>query len=210
MKNNLFKLLLAAAIFFGLTLNSFRVMAQTTNSSPTKFTDKQDRYSMTVPAGWKMYDDEYDVYFEYDSSEFLATFFVDGFPFAEGENITLEELTADITDYDSVEEGFEAHIKVIEKIKATVDGVPAVRIIQKSTIKENIGSESFSDIAIIDEYYFIKNNHAYLLSFSVHEMAYDKLKGDFEAIAKSFKTGTKPFENYMDEPDTEDINEPVN
>jgi len=195
MKKALIVILLVLAIT--LSLYSYTLA----ESKGTEYKDKKDRFSLTLPAGWKSYEDEMSVYFEYEfeNPDSYASFYVEAWPLEEGQK-TVKDIATEIEDYDYSEEGFEVHNKVIEKSDTKVSGLPAVRIVQKSEMKETFEGGTYSDNAIIDEYYFIKGSQFYIISLCVSESAYEKIKQDFEFIVKSFKVGSKPFEVYM-EPD---------
>ena len=192
MKKNILLLTIILSILISFSL-------QTSVLAEEEYKDKGDRFSLVLPEGWKYFEDQFGVYFEYqfENMDNYATFFVDGFPLKEGEKFTAKEITDEIEDYDYTEEGFEMHNKIMVKEEVEVDGVPGIRVIQRSEMKENMDGNTFSDIAIIDEYYFVNEKHAYLISLSATEGVYETIKKDFEAIADSFKIGSKPFEEVQ-------------
>ncbi|MEQ8223422.1 MAG: PsbP-related protein [Candidatus Eremiobacterota bacterium] len=178
-------LLLCACMFLLFICQSLAA-----GDNPSKeYKDKGERFSLMVPAGWKAFDDRGNVYFEHDG---FASFSVDGFPVEKNE--TLADLVSRIEPYDFKNETMEIHSNVIEKTDTTVDGVPAVRIIQRSEAKGIIAGEPYAETDIIDGYFFIKNNHVYIITLNSPEATYKNISSDFERAVKSFKAGTKPFE----------------
>ncbi len=158
--------------------------------NPSKeYKDKGERFSLMLPSGWKAFDDRGNVYFEHDG---FASFYVDGFPVEKSG--TLAELVSQVEPYDFKNETMEIHSTIIEKTDTTVDGVPAVRIIQRSEAKGIIAGEPYVETDIIDGYFLIKNNNVYIITLNSPEDTYKNIASDFESAVKSFKAGTKPFE----------------
>jgi len=173
----------------GILFLSFSQSPAAGDDSSKEYKDKGDRFSLVLPAGWKAFDDRGNVYFEHEG---FASFYIDGFPLEK--NGTLAELVSQVEPYDFKNETMEIHSNIIEKIDTTVDGVPAVRIIQRSEAKGVIAGEPYSETDIIDGYFFIKNNHVYIITLNSPEATYKNISSDFESAVKSFKAGTEPFE----------------
>ncbi|MEQ8168581.1 MAG: PsbP-related protein, partial [Candidatus Eremiobacterota bacterium] len=140
------------------------------DKSLKEYKDKGDRFSLILPDGWKAFDDRGNVYFEHDG---FASFYVDGFPLEK--NGTLAELVSRVEPYDFKNETMEIHSTIIEKTDTTVDGAPAVRIIQRSEAKGVIAGEPYSETDIIDGYFFIKNNHVYIITLNSPEDTYKNI-----------------------------------
>jgi hypothetical protein len=189
MKKYSIKLLLCLTI---LIVFSSQSLAAGDNSSNNKaYKDKEDRFSLILPAGWKIFDNQGNVYFEYEG---FTSFYVDGFPVDKGETLTLKELVSQVEPYDFKNETMEIHSTIVEKTDTEIDGVPAIRIIQRSDAKGTIAGEPYSETDIIDGYFLIKNNHVYIITLNSPEKIYNKISSDFETSVKSFKAGSKPFE----------------
>lgn len=181
------KLLLCLSI---LLLSVSLSLAAGDNSPKSKeYKDKGERFSLMLPDGWKAFDDRGNVYFEYDG---FTSFYVDGFPM--DKSGTLAELVSRVEPYDFKNETMEIHSNIIEKTDTTVDGVPAIRIVQRSESRGTIAGEPYSETDIIDGYFFIKNNHVYIITLNSPENIYKTIESDFERAVKSFKAGSKPFE----------------
>ncbi|MEQ8188689.1 MAG: PsbP-related protein [Candidatus Eremiobacterota bacterium] len=173
----------------GILLLSVSQSPAAGDDSSKEYKDKGDRFSLVLPAGWKAFDDRGNVYFEHDG---FTSFYVDGFPLEKSG--TLAELVSQVEPYDFKNETMEIHSTIIEKNDTTVDGVPAVRIVQRSEAKGTIAGEPYSETDIIDGYFLIKNNHVYIITLNSPENIYKKISSDFESAVKSFKAGSKPFE----------------
>ncbi len=173
----------------GILLLSVIQSLAAVDRSLKEYKDKGDRFSLILPDGWKAFDDRGNVYFEHDG---FASFYVDGFPLEK--NGTLAEIVSQVEPYDFKNETMEIHSTIIEKTDTKVDGVPAVRIIQRSEAKGFIAEEPYSETDIIDGYFFIKNNHVYIITLNSPEDTYKNIASNFEITVKSFKAGSKPFE----------------
>jgi len=184
-------------IFFILFL-TLQISSGKEINKEKEYKDKSDRYSFLLPEKWKYYEDNNEVTFEYDDGKIYASFYIEGYPIEKNEKLTLKELASQVQTGEYKEEGMEVYQKILSTTETTVDGVPSLLVHQKSELKGNIEGKTFTDISIIDEYFFIKNNHTYIISFNTGEASYNKLKSDFDNIVKSFKVGKKPFKGKGD------------
>lgn len=171
--------------------------AKDKNEKSSEYRDRKDRYSLVLPGKWIAFEQEEDVYFEYDSKEFYASFYITRLSVTKEE--TLKEFVSNVQPYSYKGEGLDVQSTIIDKTEAKVDGVQAIHLRQKSEAKEKYNGQSYSEITFIDEFYFIKNNQIYIITLNVTENGYEKVRSDFEAIVKSFKAGIKPFEEMKKE-----------
>jgi len=160
------------------------VRAEFRNIATMKFRDRHHGFSVQLPDDWELEEGFSDKYLDFVivgvSPEEGAND-----PFIENMNVLVEE----IGDEMSIQQYFMWNLaglmqelpqfQVHEKINVTVNGIPMARIVYSWNL-DNKRTVTY-------QYIFVRGDQGYVLTFSSEPNKFNRLRGMFDAVAKSFE-----------------------